>query len=214
MMKMLTHGGLLVALAMVTTGCLVKDDIATWYLESNGTVTWSVLEKDVHSDAEAELDRNNEEANYLASVRSLDHAMARGFAQLQPIEIKTRILRASAPFSVATDARFANLGKLGQELIWRLGLAGTSVLTHGPDGETWIFAVRDPHAPAGSARPDEDLTAVAGSLDGLKVVLVDGRLIAAEGFQVSPDHRTATLLKWDDDAFRGDAMLTLKLTWK
>ena len=142
------------------------------------------------------------------------NSLFRGFAQLQPIEITTRTLRASAPFSVATDARFANLGRLGQELIWRLGLSGTSVLTHGPDGETWTFAVRDPHAPAGSVKPDDDLTAVTGSLDGLKVVLVEGRFIAAEGFQLSPDHRTATLLKWDDDALRADTMLTLKLTWK
>ena len=213
-MKMWKRLVLLLAVSLVGTGCLVKDDLATWYLEPGGALAWSVMEKDVHSDAEGANDRQIEEANYIAGVRALNHAMARGFSALGAADARTRILRGTAPFTVVTEARFASIALMGNEIIQRTGLSGTSTLSRGEAGTTWTFSVRDPHAPDGVDKPDDDLSALTGSLEGLVVVLTEGRFVSAEGFQVSGDRRTATMTRWDDDPLKDDGVLLLKLTWR
>ena len=47
----------LAAVSFLASGCLIKDTTQTVYLEPDGTVTWSVLEKDVRSDAPRAEDR-------------------------------------------------------------------------------------------------------------------------------------------------------------
>ncbi len=199
---------------VITTGCLIKDQTVTWYLDTNGAVTWTVLEKDVHSDAQSAADRGTEEMSYILAAGTQSHPVARGLAELQPLDLKTRILRGTQPFAVATEARFIRLDVLGRQLIWHLGLAGDSTLSEGPDGTTWMFAVHDPHAPNGSAEPDPDLSALADGLDGLKVMLTNGQFVSAAGFQLSADRRAAILIKRDDDVFEHDGIYALKLTWK
>jgi hypothetical protein len=212
--KLLRTLGPTMAVALLGTGCLVKEDLATWYLEPGGSVTWSAMEKDVHSDAENANDQQIEEANYVEAVRLLNHPMARGFAELGARDVRTRILRGSAPFTVVTEARFPSIAFLGDQIIQRTGLAGTSTISHDETGSTWTFSVRDPHAPNGVEKPDDDLSALTVGLDRLAVVLTDGRFVQAKGFQLSGDGRTATMIKWDEDALKDDGVLLLKLTWR
>jgi hypothetical protein len=203
-----------VAVSLLGAGCLVKDDITVWYLEPSGAVTWSVIEKDVRSDAENLVDRQTEEANYIAAVRQLNHPMARGFAELGAIDVRTRILRGTVPFTVVTDAGFPTLAQLGERLLQRMGLPGTSTLTQAEVGTTWTLSVRDPHAMETSAQPDEDLAALSSGLDALKIVLTEGRFVAAEGFELSGDRRTASVVPPNDDVFKDQAVLVFTLTWR
>jgi hypothetical protein len=213
MTKMCKTWVLLFTVSLLETGCLVKEDLATWYLEPVGAVTWSVMEKDVHSDADNVNDRQIEEANYIAGVRALNHAAARGFTELGAPDARTRILRGTVPFTVVTEARFPGIALLGDQIIQRTGLAGTSTLSRGEAGTTWTFSVRDPHAPNGVEKPNDDLSALTSSLGELAVVLTEGRFVVAQGFQLSGDRRTATMTKWDDDPLK-DGVLLLKLTWR
>lgn len=194
-----------------TAGCLLKDETTTWYLEPTGAVTWSVAEQDVRSDAQTTIDRDNEELTYITAARARTHPMARGFAQLGSTEIRTRILRDTAPYSVVTEAKFLSLESLGQQLIVHLGLVGTSFITREAGATTWTFSVRDPHAEDAVARPDDDLSALTNDLDGLKVVLVQGKFAGVRGFHLSPDARIATI----DDLSKADenATLVLQLRW-
>src|ERR1017187_8896443 len=111
-------------LPVMTAGCLIKDTTETWYLDPGGTVAWSVTEADVRSDAQSVTDRQNEETIYITAVRAQSHPMAKGLTALGPIDVRTRILRGTVPFTVVTDARFASIAALGQVLIQRCGLTG------------------------------------------------------------------------------------------
>jgi hypothetical protein len=206
----------IVAALMLATGCLIKDTTETWYLGPTGAVTWIVNESDVRSDAQAPVDRQNEETTYRLAVERQDQPVARGLRGLGLTDIRTVVLRGEVPFAVRTEARGMAIGELGLRILQRSGLAGTSTLVR--DGNTWVwsFTARDPHAPDVTAAMDDDVAALVDDLSGLKVVMVDGRFEAASGFELSADHRVAAM---KDLAARGEApgvddtVVTLRLTW-
>jgi hypothetical protein len=204
-------------LALTASGCLLKDRTDTWYLEPNGVVTWSVLEKDVRSDANAAADRQKEESTYMTDVRNQVHPIASGFRALGASEIRTKILRGSIPYSVVTEARFASIEAMGQALIVRTGLSGSSILERDAVGAVWTLTMRDPHAPDTPDQNDQDTGALVEGLAGLKVTLTDGRFVAAgsQGFDISSDGRVATLLadKDDEKAFEDGSLIVKRLKW-
>lgn len=205
----------LAVMAAASAGCLLKDRTDTWYLEPAGTVTWSIVEKDVRSDAAAAADRQNEELTYISGVRSQTHAIARAFGQLGPTAIRTRILRGSVPYSVVTDATFAGLDSLGLRLIARTRLTGSSVIQRSADGIEWTFSVKDPHAQDAADVDDEDINDLVGNLSNLQIVIVQGQFVSAQGFTLSKDSRVAT---FDQDRelgarFEDGGQVILKLKW-
>jgi hypothetical protein len=209
-----TLGALAVA-GLMTTGCLQKDMSETWYLEPAGAVSWAVVETDVRSDAQAAFDRQNEESGYFSGVQRQDHPIARAFRELGFIDVRTRVLRDTVPYTVSTDAKAGRLDVLGQRLIMRLGLAGTSVLDRQADAWQWTFTVRDPHAENATAPVSEDLQTLMNGFEGLKVVLVSGRFEDAYGFTLSSDHRVAKIQKLDDqvNGHDDDPVVVLRLRW-
>jgi hypothetical protein len=203
----------LAALIMAATGCLLKDTTQTWYLQPGGSVTWTVVEANVRSDARAAFDRENEETGYWDAVKSETHPMAQAFRLLGATNVRTRIVRAEVPYTVVTDAKFLSLADLGRRLIVQTGLAGSSDLVRDGDAWQWTLTIRDPHATDSQVESDNAVMAVLESLDTLKIVLVAGRFDSAEGFVLSSDHRVATL---DEKAMNsGDENPTvlLRLRW-
>ena len=203
-------------LPVAAAGCLNKEVTETWYLEADGAVTWTVIEKDVRSDAQAAGDRQDEETNYIGAVRVQDHPIFRGLRQLGPVELRTRILRATVPFTVTTEAKFANLADLGRHVIERSGLGGTSVVERTTDGYEWTLTMRDPHAVGESARTNDDLNELFNGMEHLTIMLAEGRFLTAQGFSLSSDHRNATLAGDDDrwEASDDNGPVVLKLRWK
>jgi hypothetical protein len=208
---------LFMVLPFMATGCLQKDRTDTWYLEPNGTVTWSVIEKDVRSDAKTAADRQTEEATYMTDVRSQMHPLAKGFRVLGAAEIHTKVLRGTSPYSVVTEARFASVDVLGQQVIVRVGLTGSSLLERDATGETWTLTFRDPHSQDTPSQNDEDLNALTDGLACLKVILTDGHFVAAgtDGFDISGDGRAATVIedKSDVKTFEDGGMIVKRLKW-
>jgi hypothetical protein len=205
-------GAALAAIA-VASGCLQKDVSQTWYLEgATGTVTWSLLEDHVRSDARGARDRDDEERTYLLAVQRDDHTAARAFRQLGFLSPRTRILRDSVPFTVLTDAGSARIDVLGERIILHGGLAGTSVLTSHEGVQEWTMTIRDPQANGGPAVSD-DIADLMGGLEQLVVVLSTGVFGEAEGFTVGGDRRTARLHLPDGDS-SADAPIRLRLQWR
>jgi hypothetical protein len=204
------------SVSVLAGGCLVFDRVDTVYLEPGGPVTWSVMHKDVRSDAASAPERQDEEVPYLLGVQAQNHDLARGFWQLTPLDVRTRILRAIAPFTVTTEARFPSLAVLGQRLIDRFGLEGTSRLESGPDGTRWTLTVRESASPNGGTDDDVELEALVPDLDHLVIVLVSGRFVDAQGFSVSNDGRVARFV--DDPSFEAKiesgAEIVVSLTWR
>lgn len=201
-------------LALLASSCLQKEVSEAWYLDLGGQVTWVVIEQDVRSDAQAALDRQNEELTYWAAVEREDHPMARGLRLLDPLRLRTTPLRREAPFTVMTEARFGSLEQLGRRLIERAGWSGTSVLTHTAGVSEWTLTVRDPHTAGESDRADEDLSALIGDLDRLRVVLTAGRFEEATGFTIGADARVATIALTDLEEGKESPTLVLRLKWR
>lgn len=212
-MRFLRRAAFLAILGMVASGCLLKDELHTWYVDRAGRVVWVVTEKDVRSDAQAAVDRDQEEAGYWAAVRSEMHPMARGLRLLGAETMRTRAVRAESPFTVVTEGHFTGLGELGQRLIVHAGLRGSSIVTR-PDGMwEWTMTVRDPHATGDSMEHvDEGLASLLGGLDKLQIVLVSGRFEDATGFGLSSDRRIATLN--EDPSSNDETTVTLMLKWR
>jgi hypothetical protein len=118
---------------------------------------------------------------------------------------------------VVTEARFASLEAMGQTMIVRNGLGGSSIVERDAAGAIWTLTLRDPHAPDTPDQNDQDMGALIEGLAGLKVTLTDGRFVAAgsQGFDISSDGRVATLLAGKDDekAFDDGSLVVRKLKW-
>lgn len=211
-MTILQRAAFLAILGTVASGCLLKDEVHTWYVDRTGGVVWVVAEKDVRSDAQAAVDRDEEEAAYWAAVRSEMHPMARGLRLLGAEAMRTRAVRAESPFTVLTEGRFTGLGELGQRLIVHAGLRGSSIVTRAEGSWEWTMTVRDPHATGDPVeRVDDGVLALLAGLDQLQIVLVSGRFEEASGFTLSPDRRIASM---NESPQSDESIIRLMLRWR
>ena len=103
---------LLVVAGFASAACLVKETSNTLYLDSDGAVTWSILDRNVRSG-------DDDERTYFSAVQPDEHDVARGFRNLDARDVSTTILRAVRPYSVLTEARFAGLDPLIREFVLR-----------------------------------------------------------------------------------------------
>jgi hypothetical protein len=212
-MTVLGRAAMLSVLGAMATGCLLKEESHTWYVDHTGAVTWMVTEKDVRSDAQAVVDRQAEESAYWQAVKSEMHPMARGLRLLGADGLRTRVVRGESPFTVVTDGRFTGLDELGRRILAHAGLSGSSMVSK-PDGAwEWTMIARDPHASDNPGdRVDEGLAALLAGLDTLQVVLASGRFESAIGFDLSQDRRIAS---FRDDGVNSDEMtMRVGLRWR
>jgi hypothetical protein len=212
-MKIFWRGGAGVVALTMTAGCLIKDTTQTWYLRPDGSVTWTVVESNVRSDARAAADRANEETTYWTSVKSETHEVAEAFRLLGGTNLGTRVVRAEVPYTVVTDARFAGIADLGQRLIVEMGLVGSSVLVRDADAWQWTMTIRDPHAADSQIDPEHAIVSLADTLASLKIVLVSGRFESAEGFVLTSDHRVATFDEKATNPGGENQTVVLRLRW-
>ncbi len=178
-----------VTLAVLSSSCLRKEIVSTWYIEADRRVVWSIAERDVRSDAGSPDDRDADEDDFIAAVRANDHAVARGLRQLTPAPLTSRILRDRPPFSVITEAGFPSLATLGERLIGRFGLRGSSVVAFTREGFEWTWTL-DADIRVDEDSLDDDLGAVFES-PVIQLALAQGRFLESPGVTLSEDHRLA-----------------------
>lgn len=214
--RRLLAAGVLAALAVTTAGCLKKEITSTWYLESDLSVVWSVLERDVRSSENSEDDRRRAEAEFLAEARQHNQPVARGMRQLNPTHLRTTLLRDKPPFTVDTDATFPNLKVLGERILGRLGLTGYSAVDLTPDGYQWTWSI-DPHSKILEDSVDDDLTALFET-DVIQIALARGEFSDTNGIQLSDDRRIATFpigeILGGLDKKQNDEPTVFSLRWK
>ena len=206
-------------MAAVTAGCLQKDVTQTWYLDgATASMTWSVLEDHVRSDARDAAERDNEESTFVLAAQRENHPVVRGFLRLGFPAPRTRILRDAIPYSVLTESPALRIDVVGQRVLLGLSLSGTSTLTKNAGTWEWTLTIRKPSTDE-QPNEDEDVSALIGDLDTLTVILTAGRFDDATGFTLSADHRAAKIIDLDeapsDDANPAAAAgpLVFRLRW-
>jgi len=178
--------------ALLASGCLVKDTTETIYLEPHGAVTWSVLEKDVRSDEKRAQDRAREENAFSAAAAAERHPIAIAFARLNAADVRTVIVRDRRPFTVLTEARFPRLDTLMAAFAAQAGARATSALDRRDGLVTWTWTISEDDS---VERGDDgkEMSALADSFEGCRFVLSAGHFISAVGFELSHDRNVATL---------------------
>jgi hypothetical protein len=208
--------GALGLVAFLATGCLIKDTTETWYVTAAGDVTWVVLEKDVRSDAKTAADRQKEESEYWLAVQQQRHPIAAGLQEMGGAKMRTTVLRAEAPYTVQTEARFTGLDELGRRLLASVGVIGTSIVTRDGLAWEWTLVARDPSSLMSTTEPSDEVESVLADADTLRVVLTAGRFVSAEGFSISSDQRVATfeLKKEPPSDQPEEPVVRLRLAWR
>ena len=200
------------ALALLSAACIKRESAATWYVDSAGRVTWSILERDIRSDSAARRDRDAEESQFIEAVKSNQHGAAKGLARLGASQLKVTILQEKPPFTVLTEGQFPGLGEMGQRLITRFGLSGASEVIRDGNTWTWSMHISDPKASSG---PDSDSNELADLLgDRLTVALREGRFLSATGFALDNEARIATLKSDDKLTADEDGVMSFQLRWE
>jgi len=203
----------LAAVSILTPGCLIKDTTETIYLEPDGSVTWTVLEKDVRSGEKTATARAREDTDYIAAATAERHPIALAFSRLDPMDVRTQILRAERPYAVLTVARFTRLDVLMERFAETIGSTATSVLDRHDGVVTWTWTVSDDDG-APAQEQDKGVDALGDSFEHCRFVLSAGRFVSAEGFELSDDKREATLRIPDkSNGTSPTALLRFSLTW-
>jgi len=194
------------AAALVSTGCLQKEVTHTIYI-SPDAVVWSALEKDVRSDEQDVLKRATEEQDYLLAVGAGNHPVAAALRRLGARPIVTSRVRPERPYTVMTEARFADLRQLALALLRGAGLTGDVSLTR--DGCRTSFSLRA-EVPDADHLDAESIEPLLEDLDRYRLVLTQGRFTSAEGFVIQPDGAVAL---FDGGANADATSVALKLAW-
>ena len=200
-------------LLVAASACIQSDNTVTLFLDPNGPVTWSILERNIRSDSRNRDERLTEQSQFNVAARAHQHPAMTGLMRLAASDIKDTILQDKPPYSVMTEGRFRNLEELGRRLFVTYGIQGTSVVNR--DGEKWIWTLTVEVAPSEFSEQDTaELQALVGQK--IHVALREGEFVQADGFSINEDRRIAEIST--DDLF-GERKSTddpkiVKLVWR
>ena len=209
MRKLIGMTGLLAA-TLSLGACLYKETTHTLYLSPDGAVTWRTLEDMVRSDATEPGDRDADESGFLAPATAGTGDVARGLAALEPVRVRTRILRRERPFTVLTEAWFPSAESLANAIIAAFRIQGDAYVTRDGDAVTLHIHLDF----RGIDADDEREGPVSNLLDDLsayRIVLTDGRFTGAAGFALDEGGTIARPSPAPDNA--SEQIFDLSLTW-
>jgi len=200
------------ALLVLASACIQEENTVTLFLDPNGQVTWSILEKNVRSDSKSRDERQTEESQFIVAARVHQHPAMTGLQRLAASDIKDSILQDKPPYTVMTEGHFRNLEEAGRRLFVAYRIRGTSVVTH--DREKFIWTLTIEAVPGDLADQDTvELSALFGTK--LHVALREGEFVEADGFSISDDRRLAELAgDLFEDRKESDPPKVVKLVWR
>ena len=196
-----------VLMAAACSGCLQKEVTQTIYLAPSGVV-WSVIERDVRSDKPVPAERILEEQDYVLAAGAGKHPMAEAFRHLGAQSVTTTWLRRARPYSVMTEARFADVRQLAAAILRDAQAQGDVTLER--DGCQTKFGVRVDLASAPDSSGDSALGELLTNLETYRFVLTEGRFVSADGFNIEKEGDVAVP---DMTKTATDGILTLALSW-
>lgn len=199
-------------LLVLASACIQEDNTVTWFLDPNGEVTWSILERNIRSDFKNRDERMTEEAQFIVAARVHQHPAMTGLQRLVATNIKDTILQDKPPYSVMTEGHFRSLEEVGRRLFVAYGIKGTSVVTH--DREKYVWTLTIEATPADISEQDTaELTALLGTK--LHVALREGEFVEADGFSINDDRRFAELSgNLLEEHSPGDPPRVVRLVWR
>lgn len=193
------------ALGASCAACLVKDTKSTVCLEVDGTVTWSIVESGVRSENEDADQARREEAEYLGDNAAGWGPLAAALAQIGGENVRSVLVRDRVPYEVRATATFASLDAMIGAYCSSAGWRCDSQTARLGDAATWTWAATEVAGAEGDPVDPLD-EAVAG----LRIVLAQGRFLAAEGFELVDDRSAVLAIPKGEE----EQPLRVSLTWR
>jgi hypothetical protein len=178
-----------------------------------------VVHSNIRSDEEGQKGLD-EELAYLDSVDTAEHGTAVLMDECAPLRVDTRLVRDERPYMVVTSGRFGNVADLFQ------------CLYDAEDGDARAELIRlDGHlrltisidvALEEDVEPSETEPKVTTDhvdplpADVVSFFLTDGEFVAAEGFEIDEEGRTARPIEFDEGQLEEivrEGTLVYSLTW-
>jgi len=188
-MKHLFAGFLIGIGILASSACLKSTTSHVLYLSPSGAVTWTVHDQDVHSDEPDRPKRAQEEAEFLRAIQNRTHGPLLGLEAIGGRNATTELRRLERPWDAVTTAQFDRIDVLFASLLRELGIRGRASLSSDA-GRSTLRVQWTEDDPVSEETPVLEL---AEALDAYRVVLTEGRFVAAEGFVIVQDGRMATL---------------------
>ena len=174
---------------LASSACLASRTSHVLYLSPSGTVTWTVHDQDVHSDEGDRSKRAREEGDFLRAIQNRTHGPLLALEAIGGRNVTTGLTRTERPWDAVTTAEFDRIDTLFGALLRELGIQGRASLSSDA-GRLTLRVQWTEDQPVSEETPVLELVE---ALDAYRVVLTEGRFVAAEGFVISEDGRTATL---------------------
>jgi len=204
----------LLAVAVLTTGCLVENDTYTLYLQPDGSADAVILQADVRSDEGDSAKAGAEEAAFLAEARVGAHAKARALEMLELADVRSSVLRDRVPFIVMTTAHLPRLDSALQRYFDALGLpAETSLSRSGTTMTLTIRIVADDSEMGLDVSDDNPLLSLIDETERYRLVLARGKFADARGFRLDEGDRVAVPLDVDTDEAEARGEVVYSLSW-
>ena len=174
---------------LASSACLASRTSHVLYLSPSGAVTWTVHDQDVHSDEPDRSKRAQEEGDFLRAIPNRTYGPVLALEALRGRNVTTGLTRTERPWDALTTAEFDRIDTLFGALLRELGIQGRASLSSDA-GRLTLRVQWTEDQPVSEETPVLELVE---ALDAYRVVLTEGRFVAAEGFVISEDGRTATL---------------------
>ncbi len=201
---------ILVTALLLTTACLIEDKRHTFYLDPDGSVTWTVVQEEIRSDAGDKSGRIREEREFLESVARGRHPVARAFEQLGALRVDAKIVRAERPYTIVTEARFESIARVLEGFLDRVDLVAEAQLVVKDDLMRLTFSYREGEGDASGPDDDNPVENLIADHETYRFVLTEGKFLEAEGFRLESNDTAAVLLEVDEN---DNGTATHSLTW-
>jgi hypothetical protein len=209
---------LILGLAACSVACILATTTHTLYLEDDGSVTWTVLQEDVRSDADSAAKRAAEEQGLLDAIAADEHPAAVALRSLGGGQVATTLLRDRRPFTIRTSGRFESIEALARALIEALEIPGSVRLSVADGVWTLDLELRLDEIEDQDGEDDDELHPVIDLVDDVEdytLVAPSARFVRATGFAIEDNGRTVKFdLPSEEEILAGDKILTLSLSWK
>jgi hypothetical protein len=206
-----------VGIALAACGCLQMDTDTTFYLEPDGTLELTHVQRNVRSDEKTAEAREIEEQTFIERARAGWHGPALALHELGASDVQTRVLRERRPFNVETTATFGSIADPYRAFLELSGLPGEAELGRRGDRMRFTFTMHEVDRLLDEETGSEEELVTLDTLSTLlfdagRILLTAGTFVDAEGFEI--DGPQAVPLEIDEEGIRqDDGTLRLMLEW-
>ncbi len=199
--------------AALSAGCLVKETTSTLRLEPDGSVHWAILEHNVHATGDTAADRQRQEREFMALAEAGANPVAEALRTLGGASVSTRVVVASWPFAVLTEADFPDIARLVQECARQMGVRLQSGITRNDRRVRWTIEFDASEQPADRSSSESSPLFDLLPDDRTALFLREGQFVEAVGFTISDDGRVARLDDLSKRDWEKEPRLHLSLVW-